>query len=143
MSSRKIDRRLTGDATEYILAWLLRNKYGVISQIFDVEGIDLIAFDPTNKVFAGKSPFFLQVKTRSGGNPLGIGKGLKAIRNAIENLKVHESSVYLAVGFFEEDIRGIEFYLIPWKDKDKLYSKSEKELRLSKKKLDSLEFRKI
>lgn len=143
--SESIDTRLSGDTAEYILAWLLRNKYGIVSQRFDIEGIDLIAFDPRNEVFDGKSPFFLQVKTRGGGHPVGLRRdsAIKTVRNAIEKLKLDESSVYIAVGFFEDDIRGIQFYLIPWKDKDMLYSKSGIALRLDTKRLDSLGFRKV
>jgi len=47
---------------------MLRNKYEIICQRFDVEGFDLIAFDPEHRIFKGRSPFFIQVKTRGGSN---------------------------------------------------------------------------
>lgn len=135
------DSRLAGDAAEYILACLLRNKHGLISQRFDVEGLDLIVFDPNHHLFPkeAKSPLFIQVKIRGGGNPTGMGAGtIKKIERIMKNLGVDESSVYLAAGFFKDDIRTIKFYLVPWKAKDRLLSKSGKEVRLSKKKLENL-----
>jgi len=62
---------------------------------------------------------------------------LKTVENAIKKLEVDESSVYIAVGFYGEDIREIEFYLIPWAAKDKLYTESGN-IRFNKKRLDPL-----
>jgi len=141
----KTDNRLIGETAEHILACLLRNNYGIVAQRFDTEGFDLIAFDPENKFFEGKSPFFIQVKTRGGGNPTGMDSksAIGTIKDAIEKVKLDESSFYIAVGFFEKDIRGIEFYLIPWVRREELYSKSGIELRFNRRRLESLKFKKI
>ena len=135
--SLKPDTRLIGDTAESILACLLRNKDEIICQRFNIEGFDLIAFDAKNKIFKGGSPFFIQVKTRGGWNPTGMDSQLKTVENAIKKLEVDESSVYIAVGFYGEDIREIEFYLIPWAAKDKLYTESGN-IRFNKKRLDPL-----
>lgn len=132
----KPDPRLSGITSEYILSCLLRNKYKIFTQRFDVEGFDIIAFDKKNQLFRGNPPFFIQVKTRGKKEPTGISfKEHKKVTRLAEQLSIEIESVYLAFGTFTDDIRKIQFYLIPWKEiPDLCMSKAKESFRFRRKK---------
>ena len=133
------DSRLSGETAEYILACLLRNKHGIARQRFDIEGLDLIAFDHENKAFHGNSPFFIQMKARGGGHQVGMQRSVRKVEKAIDALGLDRKSVYIAVGYFQgNDIRTIEYYLIPWAVTDELYTKPGKSMQFTKKRLKPL-----
>jgi hypothetical protein len=111
------ERRLTGDTAEYMLAWVLYHRHSIVANRFNIEGLDIIAFDHGEKVFRGKSPFFIQLKTRGGRNPIGVADTtINGVKRAMGKLKLDEASIYLVIGLFNDDIRSIKFYPVPLRE---------------------------
>lgn len=137
----KEDQRLTGDTAEFLLCCLLKNRYGIDSQRFNIEGFDVIAFDTEHKVFLGNSPILIQVKCRGSNknkfNPTGLNeRDIKKIEKMACLLKISTEQIYLAIGFFNcGDIRSIKFYLVPLKKLNNL-KEEEKTYRFRKEDLD-------
>lgn len=131
---KNYDRRLIGKTVEYIFLSLLNQK-DIFCQSFDTEGIDCIVFDVNKKVFSfGKSPFYVQVKSRSVKNT-GNKNIVKNLKKLVKKLNLDINSIYLAIGFdFKNDIRQIKLFLIPFEELKKF--KSKKTYRFSVKKCE-------
>lgn len=136
------DVRLTGKTAEYILATILRNKYGLMSNVFDSEGFDLIVFDENKQIFKRvaspdiEPPFFIQVKCGKGNRRI-TNKKSKEMNKCVDRLLKGKfnNSFFLAIGRYYEDIRKIDFYIIHPSRWD-IFKTPSNDYNFSKKKLD-------
>jgi len=80
------------------------------------------------------------VKTRGGLNPTGISfREYQKVIKLTRQVSIPLESVYIAFGSFPDDIRKIEFYIIPWERIPYLYlSKKGRSYRFRIKQLDEL-----
>ena len=116
------DTRLVGTTAENIFLCLL-NERGIFSHAFDTQAFDGIIFDLDNEYFkVGEPPFFVQIKCRGSRTKKPNSQGLspsifeKVIKKAKE-LKIPKNSLYLIVGFYiDNDLRKINYYIIPFKE---------------------------
>jgi hypothetical protein len=116
----EVDNRLIGETSENIFLSLL-NERGVFAHVFNTAGFDGIAFDLKNRYFkTGKAPFYVQIKCRGSKSDRYNTQGhspvvFECILKIARELKIPKSSLYLVLGFFKNnDIRQIQFYLIPF-----------------------------
>ncbi len=138
------DRRLTGDTGEYLVAWLL-NRRGYIAQRFDTESFDVIAHETSyikDKLFkVGASPFYIQVKTMEKEFKQSHNPDIREIDKIVDRAKVmgiSPDSIYFVIGFFEKDIRNVNYWIIPINEMGCLLGKTKKSYNLSRKILDKI-----
>ena len=132
------DTRLVGTTAENIFLSLL-NERGIFATSFDTAGFDGIVFDSDKQLFKhGDPPFYVQIKCRGSKadeyNPQGHSPKLfQDIIVIADELKIPETSLYLAVGFFKNsDIRTINFFCMPLEQAMNLFKfKSNVEYRFS------------
>jgi hypothetical protein len=63
--SEQIRTIFLGNLGEYLVAWLLRSKYGIQTSIVKGKGIDILCVDKESKVFPKNEHIAISVKTRA------------------------------------------------------------------------------
>jgi hypothetical protein len=143
MPKRDNDCRLTGSTGEFLISWLLKHNYNIPSQRFDIEAFDVIAFDFNREVFKlGNAPFFIQVKCmnkelegkESSHNPT-ISE-INKLKNYADKLHLNKDSIYYAMGLFKDDIRNVNFWIIPLTEMDILLNPKRTHYTLSRQNLE-------
>lgn len=131
------DTRLVGTTAEAIFLSLLNQK-NIVAYFLDANSFDGIVFDMNNEYFkVGKSPFFVQIKCRgsktSKPNPQGHSPDIfDKILTEANRLKIPETSIYAVMGFYKNnDIRDINYYIIPFNSLGYFKSEINKQYRFS------------